>query len=685
MKPIDISLKYADGIIVGNTDSYSNSFEEQTATLSAEMIQLGFIPTQELYESLRSLPLRGLDSVRAQLLPALRSIKGADVQYLPMYPNFPEQVMEAPACELFINALLHYWTAGEWTPDYDKLPRELSNENVKLKVIDVITGDEFQNIFTRLLSSNDSISETDKETVNWFLDNFKTKELEFPETIPFKENMAYVASYLIRNGKDASPLVKTSTDVLRVATAMSGGDVSLATNTKFKSQKRSVRKALTLLLEDVINEEDIDRHRNKWVKLFHNLHVGDYSNKVFDIAAKVRNNETIRTFAGAVQAKLNQKDAYGAAELLTHRPGEFARRLDHLIRLAPNRAEDIVSLFLPVSKQVSTRVLTQVMGALKHRNIPKSHRVVFPKGSMAKAKILRNHLPALDTRAMRKLYKGIRETLDVRFSELDKLGKVWIDPELINCPLPSGQRSASEGAFQVARGTQLPIGDKNTLRFFIYWVGRDIDLSATLHDENFKMIEQVSYTHLRSHEYESCHSGDITNAPNGASEFIDITVDGALKSGARYVAMNVFVYAGPTFAEHDTVYAGWMTREEVQSDEVYDPKHVEQKVDLTSNAKNCIPVVFDLQERKAVWTDLTTPSYINWGGNNVESNHASISETIEAIVSLDNKMSLYELFELHGKARGTIVDDKADADVIYSINEGVTPYQIDVINSEYME
>ena len=44
---------------------------------------------------------------------------GANVEYRPMYPNFPKQVVEASDCELLVYALTHYWTWGKWLPDYD--------------------------------------------------------------------------------------------------------------------------------------------------------------------------------------------------------------------------------------------------------------------------------------------------------------------------------------------------------------------------------------------------------------------------------------------------------------------------------------------------------------------------------------------------------------------------------------
>jgi hypothetical protein len=199
------------------------------------------------------------------------------------------------------------------------------------------------------------------------------------------------------------------------------------------------------------------------------------------------------------------------------------------------------------------------------------------------------------------------------------------------------------------------------------------------------MIEHISYTNLKSEKYQSCHSGDIVNGARGVSEFIDITIDPAVEYGARYVAMNVLVYSGPTFAEHKKCYAGWMTREKPKSKEIYDPKHVVQKIDLTSESRNCIPVVFDLVERKAIWADLTTGSSYHMWGNNVHSNRATIEETLEAIVDTNNKVSLYELFEMHAWARGEIVATKEEADTVFSLTEGITPYDVPLINSDFIE
>ena len=679
-----ICLKKLAGVVLpGNR--FSNP--EQAATLAASMMSLGFAPSRELHAALETSSEEELQAFQREVIPLLSELKGAHVEHEPLYPNFPAQVMAASELELFLNAITHYWSLGTWQPAYEKLPREWHFEHTKFREIGRVTNEDYLALFPRLLSSNDSLSPEDRGYIEHFM--VEEPELSFPEAIPFKETMCVVAGMFLRAGKDISPLVKTATDVLRVVTYLNEGDVSLAANTRFKSMPRAQRRQIVALLEERANEEDIDRHRGKWVRLFHSLHVSEYASARLEaIASKIRNNEKIVTFNGRVEAALQERRLSELVALLRQRPGVFARRLDELLRVF-GEAEDrraIFAAFANVADQIPTRILVQLLGHFQSRQAERSSRVVFPKGMTQKARLIQAAEP-LAAELVDLVTAGLESTLRTRFSALEPLGKVWIDPELALCPVPSQQRSASEGGFNVARGTHLALGDptKTTLRLFVYWVGRDIDLSATLHDEDFKLVEPIAYTNLRSERYEACHSGDITYAPEGASEFIDITIESAAKSGIRYVVMNVLVFSGPSFAKHETCFAGWMTRESPNSNEVFEAKTVEHKVDLSSNARNAVPVVFDLVTRKAIWCDLTTPISPSWGiPNNVETNQAAIERVLEAIVTSASKLSLRDLFALHGQARGELVTDKEAADAVFSLSEGVTPYDINVISSDYL-
>ena len=148
-----------------------------------------------------------------------------------------------------------------------------------------------------------------------------------------------------------------------------------------------------------------------------------------------------------------------------------------------------------------------------------------------------------------------------------------------------------------------------------------------------------------------------------------------------------------------------MTRSNPKSNEIFDAKTVEGKVDIRSASKNAIPVVFDLVEQKAIWTDLSSRKIsspalglgFNRGGmttgwvgrgNTVENNRANIEQTLKAIIGTTySRLSLYKLFGLHAQARGVIVTERENADTVFTLQPGedvVSPYDINIITSEYL-
>lgn len=679
-----IELLKMEGLVVVPGDMSPEDNRTLAYSLNLEMMRLGYVMSQELLEVLSKMDRTRLVKLAKDTVQVLRKAKGDNVKHQPMYKNFPEQVMEMHEIELYLNAIVHYWTMGRWKPEHKKELRGLATISNKLKSVSLLSEDDFSNHFTKLLRSNDSLSKGDKAIVEWYL-NYHDN-LIFPDVIPYKETVCMLTAYYLNKDKPFEHLIGSATDILRLATYLSDGDVSLAENTKFKSFGRPIRRKLVNALEKVISEEDISRHRNKWGKLFHNLHVCEYSTKVCGIAKKVRSNKKLYSTMSAVEALLQTGDFTVASELLQHRPGEFARRLDHLVRDTSKKdGKEIAGNFDEVSEKVSTRVLMQLMGHLKVRS-QSEERVVFPKGSIAKAQKIGAPVGTVRKKLISRIQEDASKTLIERFGELDSLGKVYIDPVLGRCPLPAAQRSASEGLRTVARGTRMPLDDGNTLRLFIHWLGNDIDLSATLHDENMVQKEHISYTHLRSKYFESCHSGDITYAPgpDGASEFIDITLDKLLEGGLRYIAMNVLVYSGPTFGEHERCFAGWMMRSNAGSGEIFEPRTVQGKCDLTVESKNAIPVIFDALTREAIWCDMATRRNTRRGGNNVESNRANIEDVTTSLMNLHNRATLWDLFMMHALGRGEVTEVREEADTVFAWDGDVTPFDINTINADYL-
>ncbi len=261
------------------------------ATASKNLETLGYIFSDELLQECRKLSREEFSAFYRNLVDTLKRLKGAHRAFKPMYPNFPEQVMAMDECDLYLNALIHYWTAGQAVPFVEVKKRAplplMPATTLKLQVIGLGTGDEFRQLFTKLVGSNASLSDQDKSDMAWFVEaHGEGIERLLPESIPHKETVAALAALLLKhlNADRALELVgkfiKTATDVLRLAVSMSGGDVSLAEPTKFVSFKRAERKLLLSLLERYKSPvEDMLRWKKRWIRLGERLHPGEFGKR----------------------------------------------------------------------------------------------------------------------------------------------------------------------------------------------------------------------------------------------------------------------------------------------------------------------------------------------------------------------------------------------------------------------
>jgi len=663
---------------------------------------LGFTFSQSLFDALRYQPVREITSYYEFILPILRRMVGANVAHKPFYLNFPRQVAKMSDLEWILNALFHYWTLGEWKPDYVKESRfPLMDGKPQVRVIDLGTVEEFNALFANMMAASGSLSENDRKLLVWYIKNSNPDTLAayLPASIPSKETLAVVAATILANHKSHADLLKryfkTATDVLRLAVSMSGGDISLAENTHFRNFTRAERRFLLGLLEtDTHLAENMAMHAGLWIRLGEKLHPGEYANmypRAYEAFSKIRNGK-VQTFNSRVTAAWESGDVEGTLNLLKGRGGELVRRLDSMLRSAPGYHAEILSAFETVSDSVATPVLLQTLAHFEHRNEERQYRAFFPKGNLAKAYVVENNLPPMRDDIRLAAVSALRRTLLRRFAGKPALGKVYIAPELAGVLVPLAQRSASNALKSFARGSRFAIGeDAKVVRAFIHWRNpdpdklTDVDLSVMLYDENWQFREQVSYTNIRSREYPVYHSGDVRNAPEGASEFIDLDVDALREAGVRYAIFSVHSYSEQPFNVIPECFFGWMEREFPQSGEIYEPNTVVNKSDLTANTRIAVPVVLDLFERQCIWTDLALKKWPGWY-NNIHANGENLLRMAVGIMDTP-RPNLYDLFLLHVEARGgELVENRENAELAIALDgeADITPFDTEVILLEYL-
>ncbi|HLJ58074.1 MAG TPA: TerD family protein [Chthonomonadaceae bacterium] len=653
---------------------------------------LGFAPSHPLVDALRALTREQFVDLYKRLIHDLRAVKGAHREFKPMYPNFPSEVMEMSDAQLYFNAIVHYWTAGRFLPVSDTRNRDGLTEATPLTWIELGAQEEFESLFAQIASANASLSDQDKDDLEWFVQEYRDGiGVLMPAAIRQKETLAYVGALLLKHTERAADLIqdycRTATDVLRLAAAMSGGDVSLATNTKYRTFSRPERRLLLTLIERQSSAiEDMLRFPERWKRLGEKLHPGEFKvryPKAFDAFSTIRNDLPFTTFNSAVEQALAANQVADAAHRLAARPGDFARRLDHLLRSDEESQAVVLAEFAAAVPRVSTPVLLQASRHFRARNAPAELRVFFAKGNLAKAQAIPYTLQPLSESVCLRVSALCEEALLARFSALPPLGHTYVDEELKNYVVPFAMRSSSRSFRTLVRGTGLPLPEGKALRFFVWWKNgedrTDIDLAAALLNARFEMVDLIAYYNLKAHG--GCHSGDIVDAPDGASEFIDLDPAILRQNDVRYVAMTVMSFTRQSYCDLPECFAGWMARQDVESGEIYEPKTVQDKLDITADTRTAIPLIVDIVENRVVWCDVALRKKPTWQ-NNVHGNLTGINLTARAMMDL-KKPCLYDLFSLHGRARGLVVATPERADTIFSVAAG-TPFRLEEIASQYM-
>lgn len=680
------------------------------ATMNKNIEVFGYTMSEALFDKLVHMKAKSREVVYDILVNGLKEITGADKVYNPMYPNFPESVMKKDDFELYFNAIVHYWSFGTLLPYEEKEERAPLFNTAKVKVLEAGSFNDLNDIFNNFCASKTSLSKNDVDDMIFILNSVK---VTLPDEIPFKENAACVCRLLVDTGVDTDgslckKYVKTATDILRLITAMSDGDVSLAENTKFRNLKRSERRIIMNLLAGCGNAaEDMNRYAGRWIRVGEKLHPGEFAKnerytKVVQAFGVIRNDGKIQSFAGKVDAAVASGDVNAVVSLLKKRPGEFARRIDFLLRTFDKDADrkTVIMGFASVAKDVSSTVLLQVREHFINKlNGNDDMRVFFPKGNLARSYYVKNNKTETVSEDAMKMVIAVCESALVNiYGNREFLGKVYIDEALKNYTVPFSLRSAGKTMTAVSRGSRIAIDDSaKIIRPFIWWTNTkdniiDVDLSIAVFADDWNCLEHVSYSNLKSSRFGICHSGDITNGGpvdgEGVAEFIDLDIEKALSAGARYAVFNVYNFSNENFSKMEHAAFGFMTRNDMKIGEIFEPSTVKQRMDLASATTTCIPVIFDLKERVFVWCDMAlTADHVRagYGGINVESNLPSVVVTCKAIVDV-KKPNLYDLFTFNATARGVITDNPDEADIRFGLDDNcdVKPSDIDVIVGKYL-
>lgn len=643
-----ITLRRNNKIYIPTIENNDKTIDNKTITaFISNLYRLGYVVNQEIIEQLSYTSVDNLQ----QVLEAAEYSKGDHFDYEPMYPNFPKQVAEASEIELYLNAIMHY--SGDVLgvrimPVYNKFARpDLDKDEAEFIVLGLETEDNLTETTRNIITMSRPFSQTDKEDIIVLKDFVKFND---NQTFKVKENLVFLTYSFPDNGLEK--YYKTAVDVLRLAAAYSNGDITLATPTKFKLS-RPQRRMILQLLDNVDDVEGMGAYSEQWKRLARTLHYrSDNNDKKYPTAAI--NLEKIQTGNyTTINSKIEKAVKELDIELLKKYPGIYARRILELLRKHPQEKDTILQSFSTIIGKVSVPVLLGLYNLLRSPGKEElSHRLIRIKnGEENKTFLLENRLSNND---------DLTELSTIILDGIEAQGeskKVVFSKDASHYAMPLYTRNISKGSTAIGLGSRLPLdSDKNTIRLFMHWKDFDksidyydhrvdLDLSAIFLDNNFDFINDIAYYNVRIDDI-GYHSGDITSAPEGASEFIDININKALDNGIRYVVPTIYNYTQQPLNNIPESFTGFMMRDKVNNGEIFEPSTIKHSYDLNNGATNNTPYIIDLKNREIVWLDtaLKPSSYKNYNvANNIDNftvlaKYAVLSKfmTVEEYFSLTN-------------------------------------------------
>jgi hypothetical protein len=628
--------------------------------LDAALLSAGFTLSAQARRYLAGLPEPLAADAGARTLGAVRELVGAHVQHNTYFVDFPANVPDT----------VEFWwscVAGALT---DEATHAAAYEQLSAGVVDLLTlpaYGRYQHTYEEMLAAHGELvaAAGDRVTVLHLggpleeevralylalagsstpLGEEGLRDLAVlaghcaagpqPERIPVRENRAVVNRARITAGADL--LLDTVTDVLRLAAALSDGDVGLVEPTRFRALGRPVRRALLAGLDSVVAAgpaklADVNGHREEFKRLGERLHPHEYPQwpHAASVFAVARGEAAAPTFDSRVEQLLAQGDVTGALRVLGSAPGRLLRALDRLLRgcAAHAEREAVVAAASQAAQGASGRVLLAVREHFLGRGRPASATRVFVnrRGAAWATSDERRPVPA----SAREQVVG---ALDAEIARrLPRPERLLIDPHVLDVALPLSGRATTGGFGVLPRGSLSPV-DGDLLRFFVYWKQArertDFDLSAQLLDSGYNTVSWLSYTQLTQVEGE--HSGDITDAPDGASEFINLRL-GAVRS--TFIVPQVHIYSGEGFEEVEESFFGFMLRENEQQGQPFEARTVRMKSELRGPGRAALPLAF-VRRQDGGWHAKWLHLYLRGmpGGNRVEAHKVTVAGLLRAVV-----------------------------------------------------
>jgi predicted heme/steroid binding protein len=610
------------------------------ATVLSNLSYYGYVPSLDVVANLKSSDSSAIKEFWKTVEPSLKEITGDNKNMgdFVVYKNFPKEVLEKSQAEYWLAQVLMYWGFKNELFTQPVESRSQMLELKSLKVLSLADDNSLGEIYTNLIKSPARWTESQKEYAQALMSELKISSIDL-DVSQFKENTIALASKAITQGLEIK--VSTATDVLRLASAMSDGDVSLRTNVKFRNFKRPERKMLLSLLDNSTNlMADVGVRPEVFKRLFKALHPGDY--KFQNVIAVYDNlyKDNYTTLNSEIDAKIANKDI-SVLNIFKSRPGEYVRKLHHLYSVFK---EDAVDSFIDVVPQLKTIQLVKLSKYIETIN-DRKELIFAPGGNWTKAQFEKNEKEPFSQGSKDKLLSSISDELSNRLTKQFPQG-VSLGEGLDKIKLQTNdQELATYG-----RGTEFPIPENmNFIRTASYWACKTagsnwFDNGWNFFDKDWKDLDTCCWNTAEALNKGAIFSGDPTNAKDmegRACQMIDLNIDALVKSGARYAVWNILSFSHVAFKDAD-VMGTLQWGEDAQSGKLYEPSRAQMVFPVQGDNYTKYVAYVDLVERSLVYMDANLYGNVS----SAQDNASKLSEKMPAFVEyLDSLPSVQDLFK----------------------------------------
>lgn len=657
----------------------------QAIAAAVEMLECGYMVEPDMIMDM------SLADLTRMVVAAKDIAYGVFAHMKALYPMFPHEVKLKTEHELLFDQMRHYNTQGTdhiqtTMQDRGELPDE--DKFLSSKQVNIITVKEAVQVFTDVATQSRAVGDQQRDLLHALCNHKGVDSVDLQdalvkvvETAPISENIG-TSAYALRD-KRADTITadyavrvinaaKRPDDVIRVFRAFydtsdKGEDlhelIARFDNKycTFNPIPRKVRRAVTERLIALFHSnkrfgaDPYMRRRDTYKRILGTIHPYEFARgkdrKLLDI---LTGNVKYTTLNSVYENKLASGDYAGAAEVLAdHSPGQLARNAVNLVSMDES-GEAVGHVERALGSSKMTTIVSLVNAVRQNQNNNTKIRSIAGQCNqiVETTQMDEDKAEQLENACV----SAIRKKL-----EKHKVNNVTLGTKNADYPVPLNVRdlSVSDRGVQT-RGMRTKMDNPdNTIRMFLHWIGRfDLDLGIIATDKYGNALFSVDYISYNSYRDFVTFSGDIVDAPNGASEYFDVDIHTMKQQhkDVKYIIMSVINYSGSNLKDVNH-RCGVMARSDVNAGEIFDPRTVINTMTTTQPGVSMITCAFDVDTYEMIIGDINS-GYAIGGLNTSDPNIRRAAK--EAVNPSD--MKVVDILQMASDMWGVPTDDTEEVD-----------------------